>query len=97
MVVRHSRHGGLLAPVTGDRFLAPTRAPQELATSLRLIDAGVSTPEIIAYAVYSAGGPFRRSDIATREVEGGRDLAALLGDPAARRDVPEVFDATARL
>ena len=27
VVVRHSRHGGLLAPVTGDRFLPPTRAP----------------------------------------------------------------------
>src|SRR5512132_1118280 len=24
VVVRHARHGGLLAPLTGDRFLAPT-------------------------------------------------------------------------
>src|SRR5437868_1582061 len=36
VVVRHSRHGGLLGPVTGDRFLAPTRAPHELETALRL-------------------------------------------------------------
>src|SRR4029434_11188989 len=33
VVVRHSRHGGLLAPVTGDRFLPPTRAPHELRTA----------------------------------------------------------------
>jgi hypothetical protein len=97
VVVRHSRHGGLLAPVTGDRFLAPTRAPHELATSLRLGSAGVATPEIVAYAVYPAGGPFRRTDIATREVEGGRDLVAVLGDARARRELPEVVDATARL
>lgn len=97
VVVRHSRHGGLLAPVTGDRFLAPTRAPQELTTSLRLRDAGVATPEVVAYAVYRAGGPLRRSDVATREVAGGRDLATVLGDAAPRRDVSGIFDATARL
>jgi 3-deoxy-D-manno-octulosonic acid kinase len=81
VVVRHSRHGGLLAPVTGDRFLAPTRAPHELRTALRLAEAGVPTPEVIAYATYPAGGVFRRSDVATREVVGGRDLADLLAGP----------------
>jgi 3-deoxy-D-manno-octulosonic acid kinase len=30
VVVRRSRHGGLLAPVTGERFLGRTRAPREL-------------------------------------------------------------------
>jgi len=80
VVVRHSRHGGLLAPVTGDRFLSPTRAPRELATSLRLAAARVPTPEVIAYAVYRAGGPLRRSDVATREVAGARDLATVLAD-----------------
>jgi hypothetical protein len=97
VVVRHSRHGGLLAAVTGDRFLAPTRAPRELATALRLTASGVATPEVIAYVVYPAGGPFRTSDVATREIVGGRDLAALLGDADARRNVAAVFDATARL
>jgi 3-deoxy-D-manno-octulosonic acid kinase len=81
VVVRHSRHGGLLAPVTGDRFLAPTRAPHELRTALRLAEAGVPTPEVIAYATYPAGGVFRRSDVATREVVGGRDLAEVLAGP----------------
>ena len=81
VVVRHSRHGGLLAPVTGDRFLAPTRAPHELRTALRLADAGVPTPEVIAYATYPAGGVFQRSDVATREVVGGSDLAHVLAVP----------------
>ena len=87
VVVRHSRHGGLFAPVTGDRFLPPTRAPYELRTALRLAAAGVPTPEVIAYATYPAGAVFRRSDVATREVVGGRDLAQRLSatEPADRR------------
>jgi lipopolysaccharide kinase (Kdo/WaaP) family protein len=78
VVVRHSRHGGLLAPVTGDRFLPPTRAPHELRTALRLAEAQVPTPEVIAYATYPAGAMFRRSDVATREVVGGTDLGDVL-------------------
>lgn len=78
VVIRHSRHGGLLAPVTGDRFFAPTRAPHELRTALRLAEAHVPTPEVIAYATYPAGAVFRRSDVATREVVGGKDLADVL-------------------
>lgn len=97
VVVRHSRHGGLLAPLTGDRFIAPTRAPQELRTSLRLAAAGVATPEVVAYATYPAGGPFRRSDVATREIIGGNDLAELLGDSNASVDVGAAIEATGEL
>ncbi len=70
MVVRHSRHGGAFAALTGDVFLVPTRAPRELATALRLADAGVPTPEVVAYAVYPAMGPFARADVATRTLRG---------------------------
>jgi 3-deoxy-D-manno-octulosonic acid kinase len=70
IVVRHSRHGGLLAPLTGDRFFSPTRAPRELAAALRLAEAGVPTPEIAAYAVYPAFGPFVRADVATHLLRG---------------------------
>lgn len=70
VVVRHSRHGGMLAPLTGDLFLEPTRAPAELAASLRLGSAGVSTPEVLAYAVYPVVGPFVRADVATRLLRG---------------------------
>jgi hypothetical protein len=78
VVVRHSHHGGLFAPLTRDRFLPPTRAPRELRTARRLADLGVPTPPVIAYVVYPAGWLLRRSDVATLEIEGGADLAAIL-------------------
>jgi 3-deoxy-D-manno-octulosonic acid kinase len=78
VVVRHNRHGGLLAPLTGDRFVTPTRAPYELSTALRLEAAGVPTPKIVAYAVYPAGLVFRRSDVASHEISDSSDLAAVL-------------------
>jgi 3-deoxy-D-manno-octulosonic acid kinase len=82
VVVRHSRHGGLLAPLTGDRFLRPTRAPLELAAAVRLAGAGVPTPEVVAYALYPAGPLLRRADVATREVTNARDLGDLLAEAA---------------
>jgi 3-deoxy-D-manno-octulosonic acid kinase len=87
VVVRHNRHGGLLARLTGDRFLSPTRAPHELATSLRLTMNMISTPEIVAYAVYRAGPFLRRCDVASREIPDSVDLAAVLvrGEAAERR------------
>jgi hypothetical protein len=97
VVIRHSRHGGLLAPVTGDRFLAPTRAPNELRTALRLAGAGVATPQVVAYAVYPAGPLFRRSDVATREVTGGTDLGTLFAVPRAVSELRVILDATAAL
>ena len=78
VVVRHNRHGGLLAPLTGDRFLDPTRAPYELDVSLQLHARGVRTPEIIAYAVYRAGPLLRRSDVASSEIHASSDLATVL-------------------
>jgi len=83
MVVRHNRHGGLLAGLTGDRFLAPTRAPYELGVALRLAAAGIETPEVLAYVVYPASplGMLARSDVATLEVPNARDLGAVLTAP----------------
>jgi hypothetical protein len=94
VVVRHNRHGGLLAPLTGDRFVVPTRAPYELAVALRLTRCGVPTPEIVGYAAYDAGPLLRRSDVASREVRDSVDLAAILTteDATERR---AALDATA--
>jgi tRNA A-37 threonylcarbamoyl transferase component Bud32 len=78
VVVRHNRHGGLLGSITGDLFLAPTRAPHELEISLELTRLGVPTPEIIAYVVYPPGNLLQRSDVASKEIKGGRDLADIL-------------------
>jgi hypothetical protein len=77
-VVRHNRHGGLLAPLTRDLFLPPTRAPRELDISLRLRAVGIATPEVLMYGTSPAPFPFRRADVVTREVEHGRDLAAFM-------------------
>jgi 3-deoxy-D-manno-octulosonic acid kinase len=82
VVVRHSRHGGLLAPLTGDRFVRPSRAGVELAAALRLAAAGVRTPELVAYALYPAGPLLCRADVATREVPDARDLGEWLADVA---------------
>jgi Lipopolysaccharide kinase (Kdo/WaaP) family len=85
-VVRHNRHGGLLAPLTGDLFRAPTRAPLELRLSQRLIEHGVPTPVMLAYACYPASLGLWRVDVVTREVPNSFDLAAafLTADPAQR-------------
>ena len=93
VVVRRSRHGGLLASLTGEIFLAPTRAPHELAVSLRLAREGIPTPEVLAYSTYEVAPFLRRADVATREVAGARDLATTLDgerDAAAVRDALRV-------
>lgn len=86
VVVRHNRHGGLVAPLTRDLFRPPTRAPLELETSVRLARAGVPTPELVAYAIYPAPFGLRRADVVTREVAESFDLSAVLtnDDPALR-------------
>jgi Lipopolysaccharide kinase (Kdo/WaaP) family len=89
MVVRHNRHGGLLAGLTGDRFLRPTRAPLEFRVSTRLQGAAVPTPRILAYVVYPSG-VVARSDVVTRMAAPAWDLAqALAGndDRWRRRDL----------
>lgn len=80
VVVRHSWHGGLLAPLTGDRFFRPTRAPVELAAALRLARAGVPTPEIVCYVRYPGGPLLNRVDVASDEILDAADLGALLAD-----------------
>jgi len=74
VVVRHSRHGGMFASLTGDLFPRPTRAPRELATSLRLAAAGVPTPEVVAYTVHPVAGLLARSDVMTRRLPPGLDF-----------------------
>jgi hypothetical protein len=85
-VVRRSMRGGVLARFNSDLFLPPTRGLRELITSLRLRAAGVPTPEVIAFVVYRAGIVLRRSDIVTRELTDGTDMASLLAE-ADRHDL----------
>lgn len=96
VVVRRNRHGGLLHGLTGEYFFAPTRAPFELATSLRLAAAGIPTPEVIAYAVYPAAGIFARSDVMTRRLPEGDDVPAVW-KPASNAERDSMLVAVARL
>lgn len=88
VVVRRNRHGGLLAALTREYFLPPTRAPRELAISDRLRALGVPTPEVVMYGLVPAVFPFQRADVVTRDLGEGCDLAALMmpdASPARRR------------
>lgn len=87
VVVRHVQHGGLLASLTRDLFLAPTRAPYELGISLLMHHLGIATPRVAGYAVYRAAPLVRRADVMTIEIAGGLDLGKALidADDAARQ------------
>jgi hypothetical protein len=88
LLVRRSRHGGLLARFTGDLFVAAGRAPRELRTSLTLTQRGVRTPAVLGYVVYPAFAAFSRIDVLLSFIPESRDLATLLlqeRDPATRR------------
>jgi len=94
VVVRHARHGGLLAPITGDLFAGSGRAPHELAMAARLAAAGVPTPSFVGYAVYPAALGLSRIDVLVEEVPGARDLANIVRDGGLTASLVE---ATARL
>jgi hypothetical protein len=96
-VVRHNRHGGLLAPLTRDLFLPPTRAPHELAVALRLRDLDVPTPDVLMYGLSPAPIFFRRADVVTREIDAGRDLATFMGRETRDEDRAAAWAATRTL
>ena len=86
VAVRHAWHGGLFAPLTGDRFLVPTRAPREAAASMMLRAHGVPTPELLGYALHPAGPGLRRVDVLTRYVPDAWDFGAVLAGLAPAPD-----------
>jgi hypothetical protein len=97
VAVRHAMRGGWLAKILHDRFFPPTRGLRELINALRLRMAGIATPEILGVVSYSAGGIFRRSDVITRFIDSGADLAAVFGDARNDAERRRILDAVARL
>jgi hypothetical protein len=97
VVVRHNRHGGLLAPVRSDLFLPPTRAPHELRVALRLAESGVRTPSVLMYAIERVAPLLRRADVVTREVTESCDLAAYMSPETDPRTRAEAWAATREL
>jgi hypothetical protein len=96
VVVRHNRHGGLLASVRRDLFRPPTRAPHELRMSEQLRASGVPTPLMLGYVVYRVVPGFVRADVFSREVPDSFDLSAVLLAPEPA-DVVQAWSATRRL
>lgn len=78
-VVRHLSHGGLLAPITGDRFLnvGHPRPFNELSLSVKLSELGIATPAVVAAVLYPAGMSYR-GDVAREEIDNALDLADCL-------------------
>jgi len=75
VVVRHARHGGLLAPLLGDRFWGEPRFYREAALSRTLARERVRTPAVLAGVCYRLG-PCHRADVVTAAVDGA-DLVEL--------------------
>jgi len=96
VVVRHNRHGGMLAAITGDLFRAPTRAPLELEVAERLRSLNVPTPQLLGYVAYAVVAGFERADVATKEVIESGDLSESLLSTDGRVRV-EALNATAAL
>ena len=80
-VVRHARHGGLLAPLLGDRFWGRPRFEREAELSRRLAAGGVRTPAVVAGVKYRAGVG-HRADVATEQVAGADLVELFYGDRA---------------
>lgn len=78
VVVRHAWHGGLLAPLTGDRFLRPTRAPREMQIAAALLACGIPTSDICGAVRYAAGAGLVRVDVVSRYLEDSVDLGTVL-------------------
>jgi hypothetical protein len=98
VVIRHNRHGGALRALTGDLFLAPTRAPMELDVSLKLAHLRIPTPPVLAYAVYPAGPGLARSDVVSEEIQDSADLGEiLLGTEPESVERRQAWNATMRL
>ncbi|MGQ0643274.1 MAG: lipopolysaccharide kinase InaA family protein [Gemmatimonadaceae bacterium] len=97
VVVRRARHGGIFAPLLGEVFLAPTRAPRELAMSLFLRQLGVATPAIIGFVTYAVAPLLRRADVFTAEVPNAADLGDYLARATGIAERQDAWRATARL
>ena len=78
-LVRRYRHGGALRYLTGDIFVTwPPRPFKELAITEEARRRGVPTVEILAAGIDRIWGPLYRGWLVTRELEGARDLWAVL-------------------
>ena len=96
-VVRRSVRGGLLGPILGESSLDGGRFLREICLSEALRRRGIPTPEMIGGIRWRRFPGLFRWEIATREVEGARDLAEALGQAADEVAAHEHLARAARL
>lgn len=87
--LRAVRHGGLLAPLWGDRIADPRRPLRELRVTARLRERGAPVPRPALVAARRLAGPFWRAALATVHEEDSCDGIAFLhreSDPERLRD-----------
>lgn len=86
IVVRRVLRGGLFRRVFADRWRWPTRASQELRTSVQLRSAGVATPLVLAAHVRRLPFGTARAEVVTAHLGPGADLPArwAASTPSAR-------------
>lgn len=97
VVVRHGWHGGVLAPLTADRFRRPTRAPLEMERSAALRAAGIPTTEVLGFARYPASFGLCHVDVVTRYIADAADLGMVLAGLAPFVDCETALSSTQRL
>jgi 3-deoxy-D-manno-octulosonic acid kinase len=97
VVVRHAWHGGLLAPLTGDRFLRPTRAPREMQIAAALLACGIPTADICGAVRYAAGAGLVRVDVVSHYLEDSVDLGTVLAGLAPLYPREQALAATSTL
>ena len=100
-VLRHSRRGGLLAPITGDRYMWMGEARVRAFAEWRLLDEltrrDLPVPKPVA-ALYLRSGLFYRCDLITERILNARPLSAALAASALPESVwREVGAVIARL
>lgn len=85
-VVKRLHHGGLLAPLTGDRFLSPRRALANLATVDALNARGLTTPDLL-FAAWRRRGAAVRMEMGFEMVQDSEDAAVAVFGGASRPPV----------
>ncbi|MBL0172818.1 MAG: hypothetical protein IPP90_19335 [Gemmatimonadaceae bacterium] len=97
VVVRHAWHGGLLAPLSTDRFRNTRRAEAEYATSVRLRQHAVPTTDVLGFVSYPAGFGCVRVDVVSRLVQDAFDLGMIVAGLVPEIDRDDALAATRTL
>lgn len=94
-VGKRALHGGLLGPLLGGLYMGSRRVLDQLRASVRLAQAGVPTPEILAVGSRRVAGFFRAQAIVAREIAGARNLHELAGESLSGARRREIVDRAA--